>query len=502
MAGGSGAGQALGLQYQRVRNRYRNADRIERERIKANASPAVRRLLERDDRSYSRPAPRGSSAPTHFPGLSGPPSTRRVVKPYNAAADFMAGRPASPVPGGEGQTYTFTSGKPRRNRPNRNRPIPGLEGGPTMPTLGSIPGISMPNVKAPGYKMLKPKNAARLARAEFDGMINQLLKAGAQQKADTAQELADLDSWFGQVGAEQRKRLAMDQAAGAAALAGHAGVNQGLIQAAGGNEVAAGLLAAGGGRDDAMLRQQAAATESLDNQLIGLVGAEGANAKRDRQNIGARLAADLALELATARHDQGTAANKARMEALMYNNDIRGRQGDWAMQMANMNLGVQQANAGLAMDRQRLAMDAYAMQRQEFESDREYKARMEEMRINQGMNRRQFRLQMQQARAELAGQRLQNQGMELELAGGGAGGSGRKLWKDLLPDERDGLVRASIAELTGDGTSFPSVTSRAGLRQLIRRSLVQMAGINNPSAVAKAERHLAAANPEWYAALS
>lgn len=321
-----------------------------------------------------------------------------------------------------------------------------------IPTATTDYGSLLAGLNTRTARVLDPRSFAKTQAAAFDPQIAELLLAQRRAGPQGQQNLANISSWYGQVGRQQGEGIAATERSNEAAQTRLRDVGSQLVQAAGGNEAAAGLVGAATATGAGTLGAIGESNLALANRLKELTALEGKTKGIDEQRYQAKMAADLALELANTRGKKGAAFADALTKALAFNNEAR--QTNFANRLSALQtqIGADAAGVNLAAAKLGLASD----------------------------------------KVNLAGKILSyQQAVDTYKSGG------RVYWKKMTPEARAGLVNAAVNATLGKKGN--PVKGAFDSRKGAYAWAVRTAGINHPGFRASVDAELRRRFPQWYA---
>lgn len=323
-------------------------------------------------------------------------------------------------------------------------------GGAAPPTTdyGAMLNGLNPNTAA----LLKPRQYAKnQAGLAFDPKIAELTLAQKRQGPQARQNQANIASWYGQVGQQQKEGIAATKASNEQVQQSLGDVGANLVRAAGGNETAGGLVGASTATGAATLGAVGASNEALAGRLKELTSLEGKTKGIDEQRYQAKLAADMALELSNTKGQKGAAFADALSKALEFNNSAR--QTNFANRLSSVQT--------------RIGADAA------------------------GVNLQAAQLGLAGDKVDLAGKILTYKQAQQTLKSGG-----RVYWNKMAPEARAGLVNAAVGATLGKKGN--PIAGALESRKRAYNWAVQTAGINNPAFRSRVDAELKRRFPNWY----
>lgn len=399
------------------------------------------------------------------------------VGKFNAQWGMPTGLKSRPAP-----TRVMTvvgSNKPKKPKGSRL---------PAAPAAPSFSPVAAPQI-ADLFKGINPKTgkpfkakklAEKLAAAQFDAAIAELEAEQSKLPGQRAQNLHDIENWYGQVLAQDAKNIAAAGAARQSASAQQAGAAEGFIQAAGGNEGAAALVGGQAAANQGLLQAVGLSHEDLAGTLMGLTGAEQAASLKNEARYMDEVGQSLLRDIAKMKSDKGAAYLETFIRLRDMNNQLAQQTFGNRMSLAGARTDVMGQNASLGLQ---TAEYNNSLQQQAFDNAM--------TAFSTSMGLRDAKLDRKIKQTELALRR-----QELN----GSGPTQQPKWIDYSPQDKLGLTN-SVAQsfLVGrQQKPDPRVKTKAQLKAWVKQRLVQTAGINNPAAVEMALRAIRQLVPGWF----
>lgn len=196
-----------------------------------------------------------------------------------------------------------------------------------------------------GARLIPGSFAEKLASLAYDTRIRDAQIQQVRQGADQEQALADIGSWYGQVGKSadtaRTRGIAANQQGHDSILA----ATKAIIGSLGGSaNDASGIVGAAGASDAATLGAMGTAQSQYLADMQPLLASEGAGAKTQERARQTALAQDIATNLSSLRGERGSAKGAHEFEIMQANNGIRDDRLNRLLQLQQYNNSARQQN--------------------------------------------------------------------------------------------------------------------------------------------------------------
>lgn len=178
--------------------------------------------------------------------------------------------------------------------------------------------------------------ADSLAGAQYDQPIHDANIAVKRSGRDSAQNMHDIEHWYGQVVGAQRGANDQNQALGQQAGAAQQAAVQGIVDSLGGGD-AAGAVGAQGVGDQATLAQMSLAQNQYGQSMLPLLQAEQAGASSRQHAANVSHEQDLTNQLEELKQQRGAAVANHLFDIRQANNGIKDKTLDRLMQIKQYN---------------------------------------------------------------------------------------------------------------------------------------------------------------------
>ena len=211
--------------------------------------------------------------------------------------------------------------------------------------------------------MLPRSMAQSMANAQFGGAVRTDTANIGNQKAQSAQDLADIGNWFGQAQAANTAGSAASRTADQQAATSDTNNVAALLKAIGGGANAgAGQLAAEGAINSNQMNAQAANQANAGANMNTALAAQSAGASADQNALNNQAMQSLQQQLATDQAQRAAAVQTNLMQIIQANNATAQQrfQNKLSVLSANQSLALEPAQVGLANAQAREAQSTAA----------------------------------------------------------------------------------------------------------------------------------------------
>lgn len=268
----------------------------------------------------------GNRNPARFNSLLNPKTKSVVstVKVDQNGNDPGGAPPAAQTDGGAGQTLDFSS-------------------------LGNgLIGRLIPESLAlGGGKSLDPDYADQIAGLQFDPQILDFVNQAKAQPRQAAQNIHDINHWYGIAEDSQHTAGLRDAAISKAAVGSMRDATGAILSSlGGGSNPGAGTVGAAGAEAVGTLGALGSIQDQYNSDLAPILQSEQAGQVARENARQSQMAAQIAQELAAARGQRGQAKGAAQMDILKYNNSQNDNYFNRLMSVKQYNNQVGQQNFG------------------------------------------------------------------------------------------------------------------------------------------------------------
>lgn len=239
--------------------------------------------------------------------------------------------------------------------PNGNLDVSGAASDQAAPALdfsSLFAGVNAPSTRplpaawaTGGARLFSNDVPEQLAAMQFDGQIAENQQLAGNAPKITAQNMADVGNWYGQVLGSQKTAAVRDSALNAAAVDSVQGAGASILSAIGGQaSQGAGSVGAANQAAVGTLEALGANQEAFNNDLRPLLEAERAGARTQEMVRGTNRSKELADRLAVLQGDRGRAKAGFQFQVDQSNNAIRDTRSQRALEIRQANNGVAQQN--------------------------------------------------------------------------------------------------------------------------------------------------------------
>lgn len=202
---------------------------------------------------------------------------------------------------------------------NGNDPKYDTGGGPGTIDVSGLNGLSTAGL----LQSLPTTLAAKLADLKYGSSINDAQTAVDRQPGDAAQNLHDIEHWYGQVLGAQKTAAGRDSDMTKAGVGSVRDAVSRIVSSLGGSaNEGSGLVGAAGENQVGTLQALGTAQDQYNSDIAPLLQDEAAGARTRQINLNTTNAQDLARQLANLRQERGGEEASQRMSILGFNNNV------------------------------------------------------------------------------------------------------------------------------------------------------------------------------------
>lgn len=196
-----------------------------------------------------------------------------------------------------------------------------------------------------GSRLLPASFAEKLAGLEYDTQIRHGQIQQERQGRDQEQALADISTWYGQVGKSVETARTRGIDANNDGQASILAAVKGIMASLGGEaNAASGIVGSMGESDAATLGAMGTAQSQYHADMQPLLASEGAGAKTQERARQTSLAQDIANNLSSLRGERGAAKGKYEFDIMNANNGIRDNRLNRLLELQQYNNSARQQN--------------------------------------------------------------------------------------------------------------------------------------------------------------